>query len=806
MLHSKARWLIPEADEARIMQLSEQLQVTPLLARLLVVRGITDIEQARRFLSVREDQLHDPFLLDGMQAAVDRIRAAIRNEEKIRIYGDYDADGVTSTSLMAGVLQLLGAHYDYYIPHRQTEGYGLNAAAVELAKQQGVRLIVTVDTGISAAEEAELIAELGMDLIVTDHHEPPTVLPQAVAVLNPRKPGCPYPFKSLAGVGVAFKLAHALLGRIPHEWLEFAAIGTIADLMPLYDENRVIVKLGLDCIQTTSYAGIRALFRASGIELSEVSAGHIGFSIAPRINASGRLERADLAVRCLTTDNEQEAEELAYELDRLNRERQQIVEDIVQEALDQAERLREKGLLDKVLVLFGEGWNVGVVGIVASKVLDKYYRPVIVLSVDPETQTAKGSARSIPGFDMYAALSECEDVLDHYGGHQAAAGMTLQAACIADLHRRLNDIADRVLKDDDFIPVYKPDAEMSIEEISTEFIAELDALAPFGMKNPRPAFVVRHAGIKEMKLLGKDRQHMKFTLKPLNKPSPEIEALAFGKAELQAEISESSTIELCVELTINEWNGNRKPQMMIKDVCVKERQVFDWRGKKWSDQAVISWLQEGGEAVQQRGMLLFHADDVACTPRLQECPTAAWRYAAGTLIALNSAAARSTPHNIKHLLLPELPTDVRQCEEGLLHFAEMNRLYAMLLDTRDYLSAPLPPREQFVQVYGWLKQWDKPLTMEDCIQLLQQKTRLTSDSIRFILAVFESLAFLRVDEGMLVLVSSPHKRDLQDSAVFMDKQNRDVVEQIFIYSSSQELKDWLLSRVDPRKLRHTANA
>jgi len=819
VLYAKAKWTMPELDDQAVERLASKLNISKMVARLLVIRGITNTDEAEQFLYAKEDQLHDPFLLDGMKAAVSRVLLALERKEKIRIYGDYDADGVSSTSLMIGLLRTLNAEFDYYIPHRQAEGYGLHIAAIDAAKQQGVDLIITVDTGISAVEEIAHAAYLGIDVIVTDHHEPPVVLPAAYAILNPRKPGCEYPFKSLAGVGVAFKLAHALLGRMPNEWLEYVAIGTIADLMPLQDENRILVKLGIERIRSTRRAGIHALLRVSGIDKQTVSAGHIGFSIAPRINASGRLDRADTAVSCLTSENEQEADQLAHDLDRLNRERQQIVEDIASEALEQARQMEQYGTLGKVLVLAGEGWNVGVVGIVASKVLERYYRPTIILSIDRAKGIAKGSARSIPGFDIHGALTECAEMLDHYGGHQAAAGMTLQSKQVNNLRKQLNDVAERVLQEGDLTPILTPDLELGLSDISTDVIDQLELLGPFGMNNPHPSFVMSGLRIKELKLLGKDRQHLKLMLFAPNAGSgarceitpkttelPIIEALAFGKAEWSQQMSMSGNIDVYGELSINEWNGVRRPQIMIKDLRITERQVFDWRGRSASDTVITEWLSRKQNAgTTSRGAIIFRVEEASLV-QLADTSAALWLIKDDQLIALNGIAEEADPAQIKDLLFLTLPPAIERAANMLRLFSEVERVYAVFHDTRSYMSGGMPTREQFKQIYSLLNALREPISEAEALYRLRERTGLTSDSIRFILAVFADSGFIQEEAGMVAIVPSPPKKELADSSVYTEKIDRVEVEQVFIYSTGFELKEWIVHQLTPQAASRSLSA
>lgn len=473
---------------------------------------------------------HDPFLLKGMAEAVPRIRKALKEEEHILIYGDYDADGVSSTALMIHLLRYLGASFDIYIPHRSNEGYGLHNHALDWALQQGVSLIITVDTGISAYHQIAYANELGIDVIVTDHHEPPELLPEAYTLINPKLPDCLYPFKGLAGVGVAYKLAQAMLGEeTPGEWAEIAAIGTVADLMPLLGENREIVRNGLVSMRNSRFPGIRALLGVSGVTMSTVSAVNIAFGMAPRINASGRLDHAGRAVALLTTEHTDEAEQLAGELDLLNKERQLVVERIVVEATAKLEQMTQGGEIPDIIVLAEQGWNVGVVGIVASKLLERYYRPVIILDIHPETGMCKGSARSIPGLDIYAALSSCSNLMDHFGGHPAAAGMSLHRDGLEAFAAALNEYAATVLTPEHFVPVASADAEVSISDLSLQTALELERLAPFGMSNPLPKFIIRGATVKETRTMGQEGKHLKIVLQ---QGKSTIEALAFGKGDL----------------------------------------------------------------------------------------------------------------------------------------------------------------------------------------------------------------------------------------------------------------------------------
>ncbi|OBZ12468.1 single-stranded-DNA-specific exonuclease RecJ [Bacillus sp. FJAT-26390] len=571
MIQRKTRWAVAPwslTDEDKAKNLAAGLSVPPLVARLLVQRGYDDVAAAERFLRGGQEHFHDPYLLLGMKAAVDRIRLAGARNEKIRIYGDYDADGVSSTSLLVHLFRSLQYNFDYYIPHRALEGYGLNNKAIELAAAEGIGLIVTVDTGISAVQEIENAKQLGIDVVVTDHHEPPEQIPQAAAVVNPKQADCGYPFKGLAGVGVAFKLAHALLERPPLEWADIVCLGTIADLMPLKDENRILVRYGLERLRSHTSVGFRALAEAGGIELDGLTATNVAFGMAPRVNAAGRLDHAKRAVELLTTEDYDNAILAAIGLDSLNKERQRVVESIVKEAEQQWQtkvaEAAEAGIdSPPVIVLAGEGWNVGVIGIVASKLLERNYKPVIILGIDEQTGMCKGSARSIEGFDLHAALTACDELLDHYGGHQAAAGMSLHRDRLLEFEGRLGTLASEWLSADDWIPKTSVDLVCSVNEATLETITELAQLEPFGMGNPSPRLLFQRTELADRRTIGKESKHLKLSLGGGRRM---LDGIGFSMGMLAEKLKPGSKIDVIGELSVNEWNGQRKPQLQLHDV------------------------------------------------------------------------------------------------------------------------------------------------------------------------------------------------------------------------------------------------
>ncbi len=550
----------------KISQFAQQLNSSPVLARILLNRGIEDIDRARRFFKPNLANLHDPFLMDGMLDAVQRIELAISKKEKILIYGDYDVDGTTATSMLMLFFQHLGYSADFYVPDRLSEGYGVSEAGVRHAQQQGRQLIISVDCGITANSEISLARQLGIDFIVCDHHQPAAELPAANAILNPKKSGCDYPFKELAGVGVAFKLIQALHSHynldesILLQSLEFAAIGSSADIVPLVDENRVFVKFGLQRLNQTENIGLRALLAVSGINNEEIGTGHVVFVIAPRINAVGRLGDAGRAVRLLTADDDTRAKNIAAILESENRIRRNIDEETFLEAIEIVETQYDPKN-QKVLVLEKEGWHPGVIGIVASRIAEKYYRPTVMIAT--ENGKGRGSARSIPGFDIYQALSRCRDCMLEFGGHKYAAGLSIACAQIQRLRDSINQVAEELLTNEQLIPKLWIDSELRFSDISENFLKLLRLMAPFGPQNMRPVFL--STGLQVVgspSVVGKN--HLKFKVR---QDGIVMEAIGFNLGDLSYRINPGdSGVQIVYVIEENEWEGRKTLQLRVKDL------------------------------------------------------------------------------------------------------------------------------------------------------------------------------------------------------------------------------------------------
>jgi single-stranded-DNA-specific exonuclease len=561
-------WETHSCDPAVVETLGRELGVSPTTARLLAIRGLDDLDAARRFLEPSLDHLLDPFRLADMEPAVMRLERAVATGERIAVHGDYDVDGITSTVILRRALELLGGNVGHFVPERLRDGYGLQPATFDRLKADGAKVVVSVDCGIRGAEAALRARELGIDLIITDHHEPDTSLPSAVAIVNPKRHDCSYPDKNLAGVGVALKLVQALCTRagkgawVPG-FVKVAAIGTLADVVPLVGENRVIAKLGLQMLSKGPHkVGLRALLDASSLTGKSIDSYHIAFMLAPRINAAGRMSTPDIAARLLLASDEgmaDEARALAEQLETENTRRRAEELDIVTKARAIVETDPEVGSRS-VLVVAGEGWHRGVIGIVASKLVDQFYRPAIVLSI--EDGVAHGSCRSIPGFDMLGALESCAPMLGRFGGHRQAAGLQIEAARIREFRLAVNSHADELLGPDDLRPRLWLDAPLSFGAITDRVVAELGSLAPFGAGNPRPRFHTGPVSIVDGPRKLKDR-HLKMSFKQDGRVLRGIQWNAAGREDQLT--AQKDGVELAYTLEENEFRGERYLEIRVDD-------------------------------------------------------------------------------------------------------------------------------------------------------------------------------------------------------------------------------------------------
>ena len=563
-------WVLrsPAAPELAA-ELAAKLGVTPTFASLLANRGFTTAELVQEFLEPKTDKLLDAYIMRDMDRAVDRVLHAIREQEAILVFGDYDVDGITSTSLLTAALMEMGAKVSYFIPDRIRDGYGFSERGVEVARKRRIRLVITADCGITATREVGLARDAGIDVIVTDHHEPLGELPSAVAVLNPKRKDCPYPFKDLAGVGVVFKLVQGLSGRRPdlissefvYRHLDLVALGTIADVVPLVGENRVFAKIGLERLCTSDRPGIVALKEVAGLRTRRVESGHVAYILAPRINAAGRLGNAESGVRLLLSSDPREAAIIAESLEEDNTNRKKIDESTLEDALLQLKEYGEE--LPPAIVLWSDRWHPGVLGIVASRLIERFHRPTILIAADGGE--GKGSGRSIPGFDVCSALQECRDCLIGFGGHSYAAGLTIRTECLETFRERLCAVVQSRIVADDYIPKLSIDGPIDLADLNEALVQLLDRLAPFGIGNAEPLFVAEDVKLALPPAVV-SRNHLKLTIRENGR---DLDCIGFGMGHMAGALRNGGRLCLAFVPTINVWQNRARLQLKLRDIQVR---------------------------------------------------------------------------------------------------------------------------------------------------------------------------------------------------------------------------------------------
>ncbi|HEY3294898.1 MAG TPA: single-stranded-DNA-specific exonuclease RecJ [bacterium] len=563
----QSKWeLVESRPHEEIESLSRQSNIPYAVSRILINRGIDTAEQVDRFFNPNTSHLYDPFLMLDMDKAVDRIVKALGQRERIAIYGDYDVDGITSASMLYLILKDLGGDVIPYIPDRQNEGYGISELGILELQKSGASLIISVDCGITSIKEAKVATALGIDLIISDHHEPGDAIPEAHAVCDPKREGCGYPFKELSGVGVAYKIAQGIIQKLNLEneytekYMDLVALGSAADIVPLVDENRVFVKLGLEKINNMPEVGLAALIETACIKAGKIEVGDIVFGIAPRINAVGRLGSALRAVKLLTTRDRSSSRQIAQVLEDENRRRKDIDNATLEEAVREIE-MTINPLEARSLVLAREGWHPGVIGIVASRLIERYYRPTVMITI--ENGQGKGSARAIAKFDIYQALKACGDLLLQFGGHKYAAGLTIAAENIPEFKRRFELVCREIIPEEDLVPKIKIESEISLDEITPDVVASLKRFAPFGPKNNRPNFFSRGLDILDSpRIVGSN--HLKFRA---GQGGVAFEAIGFNLGHnIDRVTGGGRPIEMVYAVEENEYNGRKTVQLRIKDI------------------------------------------------------------------------------------------------------------------------------------------------------------------------------------------------------------------------------------------------
>lgn len=767
MIQSKKQWQINTLDEAVVATLQNGLGLSTMAAKILAARGFTTVEAAKKWLHMDDSAMHDPFLLHGMDDAVFRIEQALEEDEKILVYADYDADGVTSASVMLSVLYDLGADVMFKIPNRFKHGYGPHIDLFQEAYDEGVRLIITVDNGISAVDQVRFAKDLGMDIIITDHHEPGEVLPEADVILHPRVPANSYPFGELAGVGVAFKLAHALYGEVPAHLFEYVAIGTVADLVPLEGENRYFVKRGLEALRISHKPWVAALCDVSSQEKSQIDEDTIGFLFGPRINAVGRLGEARPAVELLMSEDAAQAAMLAKKLNDANVERKDLVQTITEEAVAMIEG--DEALRNSlVLVVAAPNWNPGVVGIVASRLVEQYYKPTIVLCIDDEKGTAKGSARSIEGYHLYNELAKNRDIVPHFGGHPMAAGMTLPKENVEELRRRLHAQAVDCLTDEQLQQKLRVDIPLTLEEITVEAIEDIAKLGPFGMHFTKPVYALENMQIASMKKIGATQNHLKLEI---TDGVQSIEAVSFNNGHLADELTQGVSVSFVGDVSINEWQGRKKPQFKVDDVQTTEWQLFDIRGIRQPSR----WLQQ--VPIQDVQFVAFSDATVSYYASIVEQPIYVVAEQCDNILTNG------------YIVLLDLPQNV-QMLQTLLSTKKPSRIYAHFFVQDSQYFNGMPTREQFAWFFKLLKQ-NPQLSWKEHFPKISTQFGVPQEILKFMTKVFFELKFVRIDRGLISVEPMTQKSALTDAPAYKERQARMELEQLLLYAPYAELKDWL---------------
>ena len=763
------KWKVSNVDFDLREKLSAGLGIKKITAQLLINRGIKSQEEGRKYFFSGLDDLNPPENMKGMVSAGEKIKQALQDNKKITVYGDYDVDGITGTAILVSLFRELGGEVSYYIPNRFNEGYGLNFQALDKIREEGTDLLITVDCGISSLEEVEYAKEKGMEVIVTDHHTPLDVLPRCITV-NPVQPHCNYPWDKLAGVGVVFKLAQLLLPEEKFKnYLDLAALGTIADVVPLMEENRIIVKYGMKRINNLPRPGILALKEVSGFGDKEVSSSQVPYSLVPRLNAAGRMGEAGLAVELLLTESISRALVIAKKLDEYNRERQEIEGSILKEAVQEIE---EKEMHQKkVLVLARDGWHPGVTGIVASRLVEAYYRPVVLISLQGEE--GKGSARGIEGFNLFSALHQCSGVLARYGGHERAAGLTLSRDNIEEFNRQINFVAQNKLTPSIMTPRLYLEAELDPADVTLDFLDELKLLDPFGFGNPVPVFKGKDLEIEYFNFVGKQKNHLKIKFKSKEHM---LEGIAFNVDNIKTSLAYRK-LSAAFVLEDNTWGERRNPVLQLKDFyftdCIHSGSInlIDRRGLAQKE-SYLTYLIKTGKTlayINTRSQIEKISKILGKDSNFFYCH--------------QGSIDEDILGNIEHLVIFDLPLEASKLFPVMRKFTESNQdiNIHLLFGLEDFkankvfMQAFLPQRSSLVKIYKAMKKMEAKgkVNIEKLCDYLEkcQGFSYTQHLFKRSLDIFREINVVRLlpeETGTVELVSSREVRSLDNSKLFME--------------------------------------
>lgn len=750
MIGKRKIWHVKEFNKEKAGCLAAELDVSPIVTGILLERGFTTAEAMREFLYGSNTPFHDPFLMKDMEKTVQRIKTAIQTGEKITVYGDYDVDGITAASLLYIYLKEAGACVDTYIPKRENEGYGLNDAALKFLAEHGTGLVVTVDCGISGVHEVEQ-APAGMDIIITDHHTVPEIVPPAYAIINPKQADCNYPFKSLSGVGVAFKLCQALAlsDNTQEYWqdlTELAALGTVADIVPLLGENREIVRRGLAAMKNTRLPGLQALIKASGCNPESITSENIGFMLAPRLNAVGRLEHAQSAVELLVSDDLEKATVIADSLNRENALRQEISRQIMEDA---EAMLAEQKHIDTAIVLASENWHQGVIGIVASRLVEKYHLPVVLLSICGDI--AKGSCRSIPALNLYEAINAESDILLQFGGHHQAAGLTLPAEKVDEFRDRFRNYVALHLQKEDYYPELDVDCALSENGLITvRDLEELALLEPFGCSNLTPVFAFRNAVMGNQRAIGKDRTHLQFSV---SKGDCSYKAVMWNHADLMPLLYDGMLADIAFMPRINVWNGEKSVQLHALSVRQKI-EICDLRKNAEDKNRIVEMFLRTSDKLT---VLVNEIAEQNCLPISEHLQIRTYEDAVETeQVILYDLPERPLKEIIRNLI----ESGVKQ---AVLAFNRADREKAETLMRLQY-----PDRASLAVVYKKIMGLLHEQPEIDAAKLLEEEHELICENS---LQILQELGFI-VRENNLLRIGTIRKCNLEESSLYVALQQQ----------------------------------
>lgn len=750
-------------------ELQQQCQLSPLLTQLLIQRGIDSVEKAKQYLDPQLAELRDPFELHDMQKAVDRIQAAVANGEKIVIYGDYDADGITSTAVMYETLDEVGAQVEFFIPNRFTDGYGPNLDEYQRLIDGGAQLIITVDNGVSGAKEIEYANSRGVDVVITDHHELPEKLPEAAAIVHPKYPGSEYAGGDLSGVGVAFKTAWALTEEFPQEMLDLVAIGELADLVDVTGENRALITWGLKQLRQGMRPGLHQLVKLAKLNEDQLSDQDVGFGIAPRLNALGRIDDANEGVLLLTTMDDREGKEIAQEVENANQTRQQLVAKITDEALRQA---RASENTDRsTLLLLGHEWHQGVLGIVASRVVEETGKPTIVASVNDGDEIAKGSGRSHDGFDLFEALQKHRDLMTAFGGHAQACGMSFNIDQVDQLRAALEQEAKaRGLAESGPIKLDLA-ASLSPDDVNENLYDQLQRLAPFGQGNPEPVFAIHADRINNVKTMGKQQEHLKFELRGQKNSATVV---AFGKADLAPLLLAGVPVTIAATLGINEWHGKRTAQLMLKDIKTQGTAILDQRTR----QLLPGMFNETGYYVAfdqtLRENIAGHAHGIVLDPQ----------------------TALETDFKDQQVTIVDCPPDLAMLS-ALWQNGGQPAMIRLLLWEKHPVRFGLPNRQQFAMLYRFLRQYPEIANYRQQQPAMARSLLMPVEQLNWMITVFYEAKFVTINDGVLRLAEHPAHVDLEQTKCYQQHAAHLKSAQVLLYSDTHTLRKrvaaWLMA-------------